>query len=176
MAHLELPQARQRPRRRRGSEHRPEAVGRMAIVAELVCVEGLGQAAADVVAKRNRAEKHRAVAPLPLGHGQGRGHDAAAGMSQRRRMRVVGFVGMGQHAVGQCGVPCSGSDIAADHAGFFDAAEGFYVGDRFFPGRQARPGNHGGDRVEDVMFGLFDEPLEGAAGVAPLRCRRSARA
>ena len=156
MAHLDLSQARQRPRRCRGSEHRPEAVGRMPIVAELVGVEGLGQAAADIVAEGDGSEKRRAVAPLTLGHGEGRRHNAAAWMRQRRRVGVVGFIGVGQHAVGQCGIPRGRNDIASNHTGFLDAAEDFDVGDRFFSGRQARPGNHGGDRVENMVFGLFD--------------------
>ena len=66
MAHLNLPKARQRPCRRRGSEHRPEAVRRMTIVAKLVGIQGLCQTAANVVAERNRTQKRRAVAPFPL--------------------------------------------------------------------------------------------------------------
>ena len=156
MAYLGLPQACQRRGRCRRSEHRPEAVRRMPIVAELVGVERLCQPAADIVSERDRADKRSAVLPLPLGHGQGRRHDAAAGMRERRRMRVVGFVGVSKHAVNQCGVYRGRNDAAPDHAGFFDAAEGFHVADRFFPGRKTRPRHHSGDRVQDVVFGLFD--------------------
>ena len=40
--------------------------------------------------------------------------------------------------------------------GFFDAAQSLYVGDRFFAGRKARPGNHGRERVEHVVLCFFD--------------------
>ena len=128
----------------------------MPVLAELVGVEGLRQPAAHVVAERDRAEKRYPIAPLSLGHGEGRGHDAAAWMSQRRRMRVVGFIGVSEHAVGQRGIHGGGNDIAPNHAGFFDAAERFDVADRSHSGREARARNHGGERVEDVVFGLFD--------------------
>ena len=56
MTHLALVQARERRRRGRGAEHRAEAVGRMAVLAELIGIERHGEAAADVVAERHGAQ------------------------------------------------------------------------------------------------------------------------
>ena len=83
---------------------------------------------------------------------------------------IVGFVGVSEHAVGQCGVHGAGDDVAADHAGFFDAAKGSSVGDRLSAGRQTRTGQHGGDGVEDMVFGLLhdrrrERPAQGGCDV-----------
>ena len=77
-------------------------------------------------------------------------------MSQRRRVRVVGLVGVGEHAVGQRGINRGRNNVAADYARFFDAAEGLHVSGRFFARREARPGNHRGHCIEDVVLGFFD--------------------
>ena len=127
----------------------------MAVGAELVGVERLRQAAADVVAERHRAQQRRAVAPLALGHGKRRRNNAAARMRLRRRMRVIGLVGVGEHAVRQRGIGGSGDDRAADHAGLADATERLYIRDRLLSRRKARSGDHRRNRVEQVMLGLL---------------------
>ena len=82
MANLTLAQTGQRGGRRGGAEHGPKTMGRVAVVAKLARVKSLGQAAADVLTERRRAQQRRTVAPLALGHGESRGHNAAARMSQ----------------------------------------------------------------------------------------------
>src|SRR6266508_1509783 len=116
MANLALPQARQRRGGGSGPEHRPEAMRRMAILAKLIGVEGLCQPAANVVTERDGSEKGDSIAPFSLRHGERSRHDTAAWMSQRRRVRVVGFVGVSEHAVGQCGVHSDGKNMAANNA------------------------------------------------------------
>ncbi len=147
IAHLALAKTRQRTRGGGGAEHGPEAVRRMTVLAELIRVERLRQPAADVVTKSNCAKQRCATAPRALGHRQRRRHNAAAGMGQRRRVRVVGLVSMGEHAVGQGGVHRARDELAAHHAGFFGAAERFDVSDRFFPGQKPRAGDHRRDRI-----------------------------
>ena len=156
VADLRFVQSGKRSRGRGGAEHRPEAVRRMPVVAELAGIERQRQPAAYVVAERNRAQQRRPVAPLALGHGERRGHNAAARMRQRRRMRIVGLVGMSQHAVRQRGVGGRRDDAAAGHASFLGAAERAHEGNRFFPGQQAGTGQHRRDRVEQVVLGLLD--------------------
>ena len=87
-----------------GAEHRAEAVRRMAVLAELVGVERLGQAAADVVAERDRAQERRAVARSRSAIASAAGTMPQPGMRQRRRVRIVGLVGVREHAVGERGV------------------------------------------------------------------------
>jgi hypothetical protein len=68
---------------------------------------------ADVVAERDGADEARPVDAVLLAHRQRRRHDRAAGMRLRRRMRVVGLVRMGEHAVGERGFNRSADDGAA---------------------------------------------------------------
>ena len=156
MAHFALAKSCQGASRRSRAEHRSEAVCRMAVLTELIGVEGQCQPAADVVTERHCAQQRRAASSFALRHRQGSGDNAAAGMSQRRRMRVVGFVGVREHAVGQCGVYDGRNEVTADHRCFFDPAEGFDIGDGFHARRETRSGNHCRDGIEDVVLGLFD--------------------
>src|SRR6266508_7053669 len=119
MANLGLPQTRQRPGGGSGPEHRPEAMRRMAVLAKLIGVERLCQPAANIVAERDGSEKRHSIASFSLRHGERGRYDAATWMSQRRCMRVVGFVGVSEHAIGQCGVHGGGKNIDANNAGFF---------------------------------------------------------
>ena len=66
----------------------------------------------DVVAERDRAQEAGAVDAESFAGGQRRRHDGGAGMRQRRRMRVVGLVRMGEHAVDE-----RGFDGTADEVG-----------------------------------------------------------
>jgi hypothetical protein len=86
MARLARIETAQRAGRRRRAEHRPEAVGRVAVFAEFVRIERKIDAAADVVPERYRAQHRGAVAPFAFGHRERRRHDRAAGVAQRGRV------------------------------------------------------------------------------------------
>ncbi len=103
-----------------------------------------GHPRADVVAERNRTEKARAVDAKLFAHGQRRGHHGRAGMRLRRRMSVVGFVGMRQHAVAQRRLDRSAHDIRSDHRRDLLALVEAREIDRELAGRQLRAGDHGG--------------------------------
>ena len=57
----------------------------------------------DVVAERDGAKQPRAVDAELLARGERRRHHRAAGMRMRRRVRIVGLVGVREHAVGHRG-------------------------------------------------------------------------
>ena len=157
MPHLARIEPAQGAGRRRRAEHRPEAVGRVAILAELVGIERQIDAAADVVAERHRAQERSAVAPLALGHRKCRRHDRAAGMAQRRRVRIVGLVGVTEHAVGERSIDRGGHETAADDRRLFRAAERLDVRNRFFAGQEPRARDHRRQRVEHVVLGLLGD-------------------
>ena len=74
---------------------------RVAGFTEVVCMQRHVEARSDIVAKGYSAQELRAVAALALSHGERRGNHRAAGVAQRRCVRVVSLVGMGKHAVRQ---------------------------------------------------------------------------
>jgi hypothetical protein len=143
--------------RRCRAEHRAEAVGRVAVLAEFVRVQRQVDAAADVVAEHHCAQQRGAVAPFAFGHRERRWHDRATGVAQRRRMRIVCFVRVPEHAVGERGIDCGGDETAADDGRLFRAAERLDVRNRFFAGQQARARYHCRDGIEHVVFGFFGD-------------------
>ena len=155
MAHLARVEAEQRATGGGGTEHRPEAVRGMPILAEFVRVQRHREARGQVVAHRDRTQQGAAGHAVAFADRQRRRHDAAARVGERRRMRVVGLVGMGQHAIGQRRVDRRGDDRGADHAGFWLAAERIHERDRALARQQPRAGHHRGQRVEQVMLGLL---------------------
>jgi len=110
---------------------------------------------ADVITKRNGAQQGGAAGPLALTHRQRRRYDGAARMAQRGRVRIIGFVGVPEHAVGQRGSGRGGDDAAAGDDGLFVATQRFGIGDCFATRQQARAGDHRGQRVEHMVFGFF---------------------
>ena len=144
-----------RASRSRGRAEIPGECVRADVCRRLKCsgAHGHGDARADVVAERHGAQEVRAVdAELFAGRESGR-HDGRTGMRLRGRMRIVGFIGMRQHPIGE-----GGFDGAA-HCGGRSYRRHFVAGvfqseaDRKAPGREFGAGDHGGERIQDVLFG-----------------------
>ena len=75
---------------------------------------------------------------IALRHRQRGGHYAGTRVDDRRRMAVIGFVGMSECAIDQRGIDRRGRDTRADDARFGGSAERLDVGDRALAGQQAR--------------------------------------
>ena len=119
------------------SKHRAETVRRVPVRQKLIRRQRHRQPATDVVAQRDCTQQRHAVAPLALADRQRRRHDAAARMRQRRRVRVIGLVGVRQHAIGERGICRRSDDAAADDARLAGAAQGFHVRNRASAGQQS---------------------------------------
>ena len=153
--HAALVQFREGARSGRRPESRPEAVRRMARGAELDRVQRLRQPAADIVAERDRAKERGAAGALAFRHGERRSDDPAARVRLRGRMRIVGLVGVAEHAVRERGIGRGRHGAAAHDRGLLRAALRLRERDRLFSRREARAGQHRGERVEQVMLGLL---------------------
>ena len=150
-----------------GAERRPETVGRVTGFAKVIGMQRQCQAAAHVIAECNGAQKSNAIRPLPLGHRQCGGHDPTAGVSKGRRVRIVRLVRVRQHTIGQRGVFRGRHHFGAYDARLPAASERFHVGNRFSAGEQSRPGHHGCNRVENMVFRRLGDVLgEGFAARA----------
>ena len=112
-------------------------------------------ARADIVAEGYGAEERLAGGVLALGHGEGRGDDGASRMRERRGVRVIGLVGVRQHAVGHGGVDGGGDDVRTDDGSLRDASLGADKVDGGLAGLESRAGDHGRDGVQDVMLRLL---------------------
>ena len=82
-------------------------------------------ARADVVAQSHRAHEMRPVNAELLPSRQRRGHHGDARMRARRGMRIVRFVGMRQHPIGERRLDRAAQDVGADHRRDFFAAVAF---------------------------------------------------
>jgi hypothetical protein len=71
-------------------------------------------------------------------------------------MRVVGLVGMRQHAIGERCVHRRGALPCAHDRGLRRAALRRRIAEREAPRRELGAGHHGGKGVEDVMARLLD--------------------
>ena len=146
----------ERARRCCRAEHRAEAVRGMAGFTKIMRVQRQRQAAAHIVAQRHGAQQLRAVAVLAFAHRQRGGHHATARMRERRRVRIVGLVGVSQHAVGQRRVFRRGHKLAADDHRLLGAAQRLDVRNRRAPRWQTRTGDHGRHGVEHMVLGALD--------------------
>ena len=155
VAHLSGLEAGEGAGRGGSTEHGPEAVGRMPILAELVRVEGEGEARADIVAQCDGAQQVLAPTALALGHGERRRHDATAGVGQGWRVRIVGLVGVRSDTIGQRRQLRGGEHPCADDARLLRAAEGLDVVNRFSARQQLRPRHHRRDGVEQMVLRLL---------------------
>src|SRR5919109_3676468 len=102
----------------------------MPVVAKLIGIKRLRQAAANVISQRHGTQECRTTSSVTLGHCQRRWHDATSRMRERRRMRVIGLVGVSEHAVRQSGIDGGGEDLAANPRSFSGASKCLHVGDR----------------------------------------------
>ncbi len=113
------------------------------------------RACADFVTEHHRAQHLLAAQPVALGDGECRRDDAGAGMCARRRMRVIGFVGVTAHTVGERGIDRRSDDAGANYARFARAAERLDVGNRASAGKQPRSRDNRRESIDEVEFGAL---------------------
>ena len=141
---------------RRRTEHGADGVRGVPVHAAGVdASHEAGDARPDVVAEGHGAEERLAGGVLAFRHCQGGGDDGAPRMGKRRRVRVVGLVGVGEHPVGHRSVYRRGDDVRADHRSLRDAALRADEVDGGLAGLEPGAGHHGRDRVQDVVLGLL---------------------
>ncbi len=147
-------------RRAAGSGGRAEAFREamsvaMRFVHELLPAQGHRDARANVVPERDGAQELRAIGGEAFSGGQCRRDDGAARMRERRRVRIVGLVGLGQDAIRERGFDRAAKHIGSDHGGDFLAAVSSGELNGGAAGREFGARNHRGDGVEDVMLRFF---------------------
>ena len=125
-------------------------------VHEVLAAKRHGNARADVIAESDGAQKLRPADAESFSRRQRRGHHGAARMRQRRRVRIVGFVGLREHAIGERGFDRPAEDIRADHRGDFFAAVRPRELNGGATGGKIGTGDHGGERIEEVILHLLD--------------------
>ena len=103
-----------------------------------------------VVAERDRANQGFAAAAFSFRNRESCRHDAAARVRKRGRVRIVGLIGVTEHAVRKRRVHRGGDEARADHRRLGRAALGLDVRDRFLARQELRARDHRGDRVEHV--------------------------
>jgi hypothetical protein len=148
-------------RRARGGRRCPENSGE-AVRAPVFLALNAGAAHGQHEARSNIvAERHGAQEPSPVNaklfahRERGRNH-GASGMRERRGVRVVRLVRMRQHAVRERRFDRPAHDIRRDNRGDFFTAVAFRKLERRAPRQKFRSGDHGGERVENVLLGLLD--------------------
>src|SRR5262249_38745582 len=87
-----------------GAKQGPDAVSRVALLAESGGVESHGEPATNVIPEGNRTKKSLAGAAHLFRHCQGGRDDCAAGMSVGGGMRIVRLIRVGEHTVSQSSV------------------------------------------------------------------------
>jgi hypothetical protein len=124
---------------------------------ELKCIsrgpaETHGDAWPDVVAERYRAQEMRPVDAERFADGERRRHHGAAGMGQREGVRVVGLVGVRQHAVGERRLDRTAQHIGAHHGR--DALAAIAAREPYggTAGEELRARHHRGEGVEHVVL------------------------
>ena len=114
-----------------------------------------GEACADVVAERHRAQEVGTAAVGELGDRERGRDDAAARMVAAAQMRVVGLVGMSGHGVGKRRAFDWNQQRRPDQSRFGGTAEALHIVDGQFAGLEPRSRHDGGERIQDVVGGLF---------------------
>ena len=114
--------------------------------------DGHGQARPNVVAQRDGAQEALAVDVELLARRKSRWYDGSARMRFRRRMRIVGFVRMGQHGVGQRGFHRTADHVRRGYGCSFLRGVRTCKLDRKPAGREFDAGDHGCERVQDMLF------------------------
>ena len=155
-AHLACIKASGASRRRGRAEGTGDAVGsKAALIAEGSTSHRHHDARTDVVAERHCAKQTGAIDAVNFSRCQSRRHHRAARMGAGFIVRVVGFIGMCHHAIGERGIDrCRGHRRC--HDGHRAIAAMFAdIALRRLARRQFRSRNHCGNGVEQMMFGVF---------------------
>ena len=125
-----------------------------------------GHARADIVAQRHGAQKLPAADVEPFASRERSGNRSASRMRLRRRMRIVGLVGMRQHPVGERGLDRPAQDVRTgdgrDPVAFVGAGEV----DRETAGRQFSEPEIMAASVSRIMCLVFSTTSAGSAAVA----------
>ena len=107
------------------AEHGADGVGGVAVPATGVdAAHEPRDARADVVAESDGAQQGLTGGVLAFRHGQRGGDNGTTGVGERRRVRVVGLVGVGEHAVGHGGVDGGRDDVRAHDGGLGERLPG----------------------------------------------------
>jgi hypothetical protein len=134
-----------------------------------------GYPRAHIVTDGNGAQKIGSRPAFSFSHGECGRYDGAPRMGKGGGMRIVGFVGMRAHAVRQGGEHGTGKMARAENRGFRIAAKACDEGDYALTGRQPRPADDRGYRIEYVKRGLVgDLARQGPRGrCCDMVCERS---
>ena len=76
-------------------------------------------------------------------------------MGFRGRMRIVRFVRMGQHRIGECGFDCAADHIRCGHRRNLFSGMFACELDRKAAGREFGAGDHSGEGIQNMLLGLF---------------------
>jgi hypothetical protein len=74
-------------------------------------------------------------------------------------MRVIGLVGMRQHAIGERRIHGGGANLRADDRRFGGATKRCNIADRHPAGTQLRAGHHRRECIQNVMACLLDDGI-----------------
>ena len=132
--------------------------------AHVIGTERHQEAAAEVVAERDRADHVHARSAAALADRERGGHDRAAGMGLGDGLEVVGLVGVAEHAVGERRIDRSGPEVRRDDRGFLDAAQAAHIAQRHLARPHARARHHRAERVEDAVLALSEHVGRKRAG------------
>jgi len=126
----------------------------------------------DVVAQGYRPQEPGSAGTVVLAGRQGGRHNGASRMNMRGSVRVVGLVGVGEHAIHERRIHRPAQQFGTDHGRLL--VPGMKAGklERDQRRRQVGAGNHGGQSIEDVMLGFFLPPPAKSRGWPPRSCRR----
>jgi len=106
-------------------------------------------------AERDGAEEVCSADAELLAAAQSGRHNGATWVRLRRRVRIIGLVGMSQHAIGESRFDWTAYDIGSNHGGDFLAAVGASELQCTLARKQVATGNHGGKGVQDVVLGFL---------------------
>jgi hypothetical protein len=70
------------------------------------------------------------------------------------RLKIVGFIRVAEHSVGQRGVDCGSHDVRRKNGGLGCAALTSHVTNGHLAGLQPRSGNHGRQRIQDMVLAV----------------------
>jgi len=113
-------------------------------------------ARADIVAQCDGAQELRSVGRETFASRERGRHHGAAWMRKRGRVRIIGFIGLGEDTISHGRFDGPAEDIRGyDGADLFASVRSNELNGRV-AGREFGAGNHGSDGVEHVMFGFLD--------------------
>src|SRR5882762_8186248 len=98
---------------------------------------------------------------------EGGRNESAAGVRASGGEVIVGFIGMGKLAIGEGGLDGAAENSRCDYCGSLRAPVSAGEVEGNAAGRQLGTGDHGGEGIENMMFG-FEQDVVGKGTVAGL--------